>query len=114
MEVHHVPRGTMEQRVNLKFLVKLGKTFTEVYAILKEVYGNEYLCRTQVFEWFKRFKEGHETTEDDPRPERPSTSKMDENIEENGKLIHEDHRLSILGLAEITGVGKEWVRQIFS
>ncbi|KAJ8942173.1 hypothetical protein NQ318_002846 [Aromia moschata] len=47
----------MEQWVNLKFLVKLGKTFTEAYAMLKEVYGNEYLSRTQVFELFKRFKE---------------------------------------------------------
>ncbi|KAJ8946119.1 hypothetical protein NQ318_013169 [Aromia moschata] len=54
----------MEQRVNLNFLVKLGKTFTEAYAMLKEVYGNGFLYRTQVFEWFKWFKEGRETTED--------------------------------------------------
>ncbi|KAJ8938889.1 hypothetical protein NQ318_016093 [Aromia moschata] len=31
----------MKQRVNLKFLVKLGKTFTDAYAMLKEMYGNE-------------------------------------------------------------------------
>ncbi|KAJ8939666.1 hypothetical protein NQ318_006188 [Aromia moschata] len=73
----------MEQRVNLKFLVKLGRTFTEAYAMLQEVYGKEFLSRTQVFEWFKRFKEGRETTEADPRPGRPSTSKTDENIEKN-------------------------------
>ncbi|KAJ8943442.1 hypothetical protein NQ318_015722 [Aromia moschata] len=48
----------MEQRVNLKFLVKLGKTFTEACAMLKEVYGNECLSRTQ----FKRFKKGREMT----------------------------------------------------
>ncbi|KAJ8962823.1 hypothetical protein NQ318_001223 [Aromia moschata] len=58
----------MKQRVNLKFLVKLGKNFSEVYAMLKEVYGNECLSRTQVFELFKRFKQGCETTEDDLRP----------------------------------------------
>ncbi|KAJ8956904.1 hypothetical protein NQ318_014322 [Aromia moschata] len=44
--------------------------------------------------------------------ERPSTSKTDENIETIGKLIHEDRRLSIRGLAEITGIDKDWVRQI--
>ncbi|KAJ8951205.1 hypothetical protein NQ318_010232 [Aromia moschata] len=55
----------MEQRVNLKFLVKLGKTFTEAYAMLKEVYGNECLSCTYVFEWFKRLKEGPVTTKDD-------------------------------------------------
>ncbi|KAJ8938135.1 hypothetical protein NQ318_004705 [Aromia moschata] len=76
----------MEQRVNLKFLVKVGKTFTEAYAI------------THIFEWFKRFKD-RETTEDDPHPERPLTSKTDENIERIGKLIHEDRRLSIRGIA---------------
>ncbi|KAJ8952298.1 hypothetical protein NQ318_007466 [Aromia moschata] len=54
-------------------------------------------------------KEGRETTEDDPRPGPPSTSKTDENI---GKLICEDRRLSIRGLAEITGIDKECVRQI--
>ncbi|KAJ8954770.1 hypothetical protein NQ318_014877 [Aromia moschata] len=65
----------------ISFLVKLGKTFTEAYSMLQEVYGNECLFRTQVFEWFKRFKEGRETTEDDPRPGPPSMSKTDEDIE---------------------------------
>ncbi|KAJ8941494.1 hypothetical protein NQ318_006181 [Aromia moschata] len=71
----------MKQRVNIKFLVKLGKTLTEACAMIKEVYGNECLCRTQVSEWIKRFKEGRETTEDDTRP-GPSTSKTNENTEE--------------------------------
>ncbi|KAJ8941774.1 hypothetical protein NQ318_006431 [Aromia moschata] len=33
--------------------------------MLEVVYGNECLSRTRVFEWFKRFKEGSETTADD-------------------------------------------------
>ncbi|KAJ8945376.1 hypothetical protein NQ318_007022 [Aromia moschata] len=72
----------------------LGKTFIEVYAMLKEAYGNECLSRTQVFEWFKRFKEERETTEDDPPPGMPSTptSKTDENFKKIGKLIREDRR----------------------
>ncbi|KAJ8933226.1 hypothetical protein NQ318_010049 [Aromia moschata] len=80
----------MEQRVNLKFLVKLEKTFTEVYAMLNGVYGNECLFRTQVFEWFK---EGRETTEHDPRPGRPSTSKTDENIEKIGQIGAEEGKI---------------------
>ncbi|KAJ8960882.1 hypothetical protein NQ318_020181 [Aromia moschata] len=80
----------MEQRDNLKFLGKLEKTFTEAYAMLKGMYGNECLSRIQVFEWFKRFKEGRETTEDDPRPGQLSKSKTDENIEKISKLIRED------------------------
>ncbi|KAJ8938689.1 hypothetical protein NQ318_015308 [Aromia moschata] len=57
-------------------------------------------------------EEGRETTEDDPRPGRLSTSKTDEHIEKIGKLIREDCRLSILRLAEITGIDKDCVRQI--
>ncbi|KAJ8936018.1 hypothetical protein NQ318_013118 [Aromia moschata] len=80
--------------------------------MLKEVYGNECSSRTQVYKWFKLFKEERETTEEDPHPGPPSTSKKEENIEEISKLIREDRRLSIRGLAEKTGIDKECVRQI--
>jgi hypothetical protein len=53
----------VEQHVNVKFLIKLGKSATEC------------LSHTQVFEWFKRFKEGRGEIEDDSRPCRPCTSK---------------------------------------
>ena len=43
-----------EQPVNVKFCVKLGKSATETYDLLKKVYGDECLSRTQVFVWFKR------------------------------------------------------------
>jgi hypothetical protein len=33
-----------------------------------KVYGDYCLYRTQVFEWFKRFKEGREEIRDDQRP----------------------------------------------
>ena len=63
----------VEQRANVKFCVKLGKSTTEMYDLLKKVYGDECLSRTQVFEWFKRFKEGREEIRDDQRPGHPST-----------------------------------------
>ena len=70
----------IEQRVNLKFLCKLGKSASESYETLQSVYGDDCLCRTTVFEWYKRFKEGREDVEDDERPGRPVTSKTDLNI----------------------------------
>ncbi|KAJ8946229.1 hypothetical protein NQ318_013040 [Aromia moschata] len=91
---------------------KLGKICTEAYALLKEIHENECLSRTQVLAWLKWFKDGRETTEDDPRPGRPSTSRIDKHIEKIGKLICEGRRLSIRGFAEITGIDKECVRQI--
>ena len=45
----------VEQRVNVKFYAKLGKSATETYDLLRKVYGDECLSRAQVFEWFKRF-----------------------------------------------------------
>ena len=49
--------ANVEQRVNIKFLTKLGKSATETYNLLTEVYGDQCLSRTHVFEWFKKFKE---------------------------------------------------------
>lgn len=96
----------------MKFHVKLGKTATETYNLLKEVYGNECLSRARVLEWFKRFQDGREDVQDDSRPGRPSTSKTDDNIEKIGNLIRSDRRLSIRAIAETVRIDKESVRQI--
>jgi len=68
--------ANVELRVgNIKFLTKLGKSATETYNLLTEVYGDQCLSCTQVFEWFKKFKEGREYVGDDPKSGRPSTAK---------------------------------------
>ena len=56
------------QRANIKFCLKLGKTFTERFELMKQVYGNNCLFRARVHEWFKRFKEGREDIKDDEHP----------------------------------------------
>ena len=45
------------QRANIKFCLKLGKTFTGRFELMKQVYGDNCLFRARVHEWFKRFKE---------------------------------------------------------
>ena len=80
--------------------------------LLKKVYDNECLCRTQVFEWLKRFKEGREEIGDDQRPGRPSTSKTDANIEKVGGTVRQNRRLRIRSVAELINIDKETVRQI--
>ncbi|GFS78965.1 protein GVQW3 [Trichonephila clavipes] len=102
----------IEQRIVVKFHFKLGKTTTETYNLLKEVYGSECLSRAQVFEWFKHFKDGRQDVEDDSRPGRPSTSKTEENVEKVASLIRSDRRLSIRAIAETVNIDKECVRQI--
>ena len=96
----------VEQRVNVKCCVKLGKSTTEMYDLLKKVYGDECLSRTQVFEWFKRFKEGREEIGDNQRPGHPSTSKTDANIEKVSEIVQQNCRLSIRAFPELINIDK--------
>ena len=99
-----------EQRFYVKFCVKLGKSATETYLLLKKVYGDECLSRTQVFEWFKRFKDGREEIGDDQSPGLPSTSKTEGNIAKIGEIVRHNRRLSIRAIAELINIDKETVR----
>jgi transposase len=82
----------MEKRVNIKFCVKLGKTPTETYEILQSVYDDEALSHSSVlvFEWFKRFKDGREDLQDDPRSGRPSTSQNSDTIVNVREMVTRD------------------------
>jgi len=99
----------MEQCVTVKFRVKLGKSATETYDLWKKVYGDECLSHTQVFEWFKRIKEGREEIRDDQRPSRPSTSQTDANIKKVGEIVPQNRRLSIRAVAKLINIDKETV-----
>ena len=79
-----------EQRANLKFLAKLGKTPSESFAMLQQVYVEETMSRTRAFEWHKRFKEGREEVEDDLWSGRPSTSRTADNIERVKQMVCAD------------------------
>jgi hypothetical protein len=46
----------MEQRAAIMLSVKLKKTTTETFEMLKWAYGEESLSRTSVSEWHERFK----------------------------------------------------------
>jgi hypothetical protein len=74
----------VEQQVNVKFCMRTGKFTTETYKLLKKVYDDECLSHTQVFEWFRRFKEGRKGIRDNQHPSHPSTLKTDVNIEKFG------------------------------
>jgi len=62
-----MPDETIEQRINLKFLVKLGKSATESFRLLTDVYGDDFMSRPRVLEWHKRFRERREE-DDDSKP----------------------------------------------
>ena len=82
-----------EQQIKLKFLVRLGKTPTEALKLLQEVYSDDTMSRTRLFEWHRRFKEGREEVQDDHRTGRPSTSRTDENVERVRQKVRSDRVL---------------------
>jgi hypothetical protein len=47
----------MEQGAAIKFCVKLNKTATEMFEMLKSSCSEECLSRTSVFEWHNRYIE---------------------------------------------------------
>ena len=79
---------------------------------LKEVYGEDVMSRTQIFEWHKRFKNGRKEVEDDPKSGRPSTSRTDDNIARVKQLVRNDRRLTVRMIGEKLGLNRESVRKI--
>jgi hypothetical protein len=62
-----------EQWMCIKFFFKLGKTASETNRMLKEAFGDNILGQIQNYEWFKGFKNGRMTVDDEERSGRPST-----------------------------------------
>jgi hypothetical protein len=60
----------LEQRINIKFCVKIGKSSTETLDLLAVAYGEYAMKKSSVSEWHRRFKEGRDV-QDDPRSGQP-------------------------------------------
>lgn len=60
---------------NIKFCYKLGKTATETHGMFVQVYEREFVIRKCVYDWFKGFREGKETTEDGDVQQNPGNDR---------------------------------------
>ncbi|GBL96222.1 Putative uncharacterized protein FLJ37770 [Araneus ventricosus] len=99
----------MEQRVNIKFCFKLGRTATETHEMLVKV---DAVSKKYVFEWFKRFRDGKEDVKDEPRSGRPPTSTTPDNIERVRRMLADDRRLSLRMIAEELKISLDSVSNI--
>jgi len=95
-----------EQHVCVKFCLKLGKTFTEIFQMLQQAYGEDCLSHTQCYEWYQHFKSGRTSIEDDPKSGRPSSSTGDNHIEKVRSVTRENRRLTIREVSEEVGICK--------
>ena len=85
--------------------MKIGKSVTETFEMLKIALREEAKCRTQMYEWWKRFKEGRTLVDDDLRSGRPSTSKTD-NVAKVRKAIRSNCCLTVREVAEEVSISK--------
>jgi len=74
--------------------------------MLKIAFGEEAMCRTQTYEWWKHFKEDRTSFDDDPRLGRPSTSKTDDNVAKVREVIRSNRLWTVREVAEDVSISK--------
>lgn len=90
----------LEQRINIKFCVKIGKSASETLALLTVAYGEYVMKKPSVFEWHRQLKEGQEDVQYEPRSGKPKTQRTDANVDRVRTLVRSDRRLGVRLIAE--------------
>ena len=72
------------------------------------------MSRTQVYEWFKGFKDGRESVESDERSRRPLTSKSDRNVELVRAAVRGNCRITIHEQADDMNISFRSVQSILT
>jgi len=101
----------LEQQINIKFCVKIGKSASETLALLTVVYGEYTMKKWSVFEWHRWFKEGQDV-QDDSRSRQAKTQRTDANVDTERTLVCSDQRLGVRVISEKLNMNRETVRQI--
>jgi histone-lysine N-methyltransferase SETMAR len=79
--------------------------------MLQTVYVDKASGRSSVIEWFKRFKDGGEDLQDDPRRWRPSTSRNADPIANIREVTTRDRQWALRMMADEVDISKETIRQ---
>jgi hypothetical protein len=101
----------LEQRINIKFCVKIGKSASETLAPLTVAYDEYATKGSSVFEWHRLFKEGRDV-QDDPRSGQHKTQRTDANVGRVRTLVLSDRRVGVRVIAEELNMNGETVQQI--
>jgi len=104
----------LEQRTNIKFLVKLGKSGNKIGEMLVQVYGDNAMEKTAVCKWVKYFSEGRKSVSDEERSGQPATSRTEENIAKINQIVRENRRLTVRSIAEQVSIDRKTVRKILT
>ena len=80
--------------------------------MLQEAFGDNAMSQSKTFLWYKRFKDGRMSVDDDERSGRPSTSTTPINIANVREAILADRRQTIHDVCEIVGLSYGTVQRI--
>jgi len=94
-----------EQRVCIKFCVRLGKTGSETFEMLKQAFGDSCMSHSRTFEWFGHFKNGRALTPNDDRSGRPSKATTPSKVEQVRAAVNQDRRCTKHDLCAEVGIG---------
>ncbi|KAJ4427328.1 hypothetical protein ANN_24948 [Periplaneta americana] len=103
-----------EQRGNIKFCQKLGKTAAEAFQMMQQVYGEDAVSRSVVFRWHRRFLQGRDSLGDDVRTSRPQTIRTERKIQEVATLVRANRSQSVDDIAATVGVSHGTCYKILS
>lgn len=94
-----------EERVNIEFCIKLGKSSSEILEMQGTVYGKDAVKRSAVFEWHKMSKKAcHDV----------KNGGLDLRKCGKGRQLVRSRRLSIRNIAEELNLERETIRKIFT
>ena len=99
--------------MNIKFLVKLGKSGNKIREMLVQVYGDNVMKKTAVYKRAKRFSEGRESDSDEERSGWPATSRTEGNIAKIRQIVRENRRLTV-STAKQVNINRETVGKILT
>jgi len=88
------------------------KTAAETHRMLQEAFGDNAMSHSKDFLWYKRFKDGRTSVDDDEHSGRPSTSTTPENTAKVREAILADRRQNIHDVCEIVGLSCGTVQRI--
>jgi hypothetical protein len=84
----------------IKFLVKFGKSGSEIREMLLQVYGDNAMKKTAIYKWVTGFYKERENVTDEKRSGRPATSRTEEYIVKVCQIVRENRRLTVRSTAE--------------
>jgi hypothetical protein len=100
-------------RVCVKFCCKFVIKFTETFRLLNQAYEEDCMSRMQCYVWFKRFKEGRMSVNEDPRPGWLSTSTNGNHVERFQAVMHGNCHLTVQEAADEVGISIGSCHHIF-